>query len=155
MRKTKIICTLGPATESAEVLRAMIAAGANIFRLNMSHATHDWVRVIVPRIRAVAREMNVIIGILMDTQGPAIRTGDLLVDAACQQLITRLLGLTPPTFAHLPALPGDDSMTVREQRDRGLHPEAVVGALAGALGIGSGAPATLDELIPHAAGLTG
>ena len=46
-------------------------------------------------------------------------------------------------------------MTVREQRDRGLHPEAVVGALAGALGIGSGAPATLDELIPHAAGLTG
>ena len=85
----------------------------------------------------------------------AIRTGDLLVDAACQQLITRLLGLTPPTFAHLPALPGDDSMTVREQRDRGLHPEAVVGALAGALGIGSGAPATLDELIPHAAGLTG
>ena len=77
MRKTKIICTLGPATESAEVLHAMIAAGANIFRLNMSHATHDWVRVIVPRIRAVAREMNVIIGILMDTQGPAIRTGDL------------------------------------------------------------------------------
>jgi len=50
MRKTKIICTLGPATESAEVLHAMIVAGANIFRLNMSHATHDWVRVIVPRI---------------------------------------------------------------------------------------------------------
>lgn len=77
MRKTKIVCTLGPATESAEVLHAMIAAGANVFRLNMSHATHDWVRVIVPRIRAVAKEMNVIVGILMDTQGPAIRTGDL------------------------------------------------------------------------------
>ncbi len=77
MRKTKIICTLGPATESAEVLHAMIVAGANIFRLNMSHATHDWVRVIVPRIRAIAKELNVIVGILMDTQGPAIRTGDL------------------------------------------------------------------------------
>lgn len=77
MRKTKIICTLGPATESAEVLHAMIAAGANIFRLNMSHATHDWVRQIVPRIRAIAKEMGVVIGILMDTQGPAIRTGDL------------------------------------------------------------------------------
>ncbi len=77
MRKTKIICTLGPATETAEMLRAMVEAGTNIFRLNMSHATHDWVRTIVPRIRAVARELDVIVGILMDTQGPAIRTGDL------------------------------------------------------------------------------
>ena len=77
MRKTKIICTLGPASESADVLHAMIAAGANIFRLNMSHAAHDWVRQIVPRIRAIARELGVIVGILMDTQGPAIRTGDL------------------------------------------------------------------------------
>jgi pyruvate kinase len=77
MRKTKIICTLGPATESAEVLHAMIAAGANIFRLNMSHAPHDWVRTIVPRIRAIAKEMGIVVGILMDTQGPAIRTGDL------------------------------------------------------------------------------
>ncbi|MEA3208594.1 MAG: pyruvate kinase [Chthoniobacter sp.] len=77
MRKTKIICTLGPATESAEVLHAMIEAGANIFRLNMSHATHEWVRQIVPRIRAIAKELDVIVGILMDTQGPAIRTGDL------------------------------------------------------------------------------
>lgn len=55
----------------------MIGAGANIFRLNMSHATHDWVRMIVPRIRALARELDVMVGILMDTQGPAIRTGDL------------------------------------------------------------------------------
>jgi pyruvate kinase len=55
----------------------MISAGANIFRLNMSHAPHDWVRMIVPRIRAIARELGVIVGILMDTQGPAIRTGDL------------------------------------------------------------------------------
>jgi len=77
MRKTKIICTLGPATESAEVLHAMINAGANIFRLNMSHAPHDWVRMIVPRIRAIAKELGVMVGILMDTQGPAIRTGDL------------------------------------------------------------------------------
>ncbi len=77
MRKTKIICTLGPATESAEILHAMIEAGTNVFRLNMSHATHEWVRMIVPRIRAIAKELNVIVGILMDTQGPAIRTGDL------------------------------------------------------------------------------
>ncbi|MEO8351308.1 MAG: pyruvate kinase [Chthoniobacteraceae bacterium] len=77
MRKTKIICTLGPATESAEILRGMIELGANVFRLNMSHATHDWVRMIVPRIRSIAKELEVVVGILLDTQGPAIRTGDL------------------------------------------------------------------------------
>ena len=77
MRKTKIICTLGPATESAEVLRQMIDAGTNVFRLNMSHAPHEWVREIVPRIRSISKELDVVVGILMDTQGPAIRTGDL------------------------------------------------------------------------------
>jgi len=77
MRKTKIICTLGPATESADVLSQMITAGANVFRLNMSHAPHDWVRTMVPRIRSIADELGVFVGILMDTQGPAIRTGDL------------------------------------------------------------------------------
>lgn len=77
MRKTKIICTLGPATESPEKLRALINAGANIFRLNMSHAPHDWVREVVKRIRTVSQELGVMTGILMDTQGPAIRTGDL------------------------------------------------------------------------------
>jgi pyruvate kinase len=77
MRKTKIICTLGPATESPEMLGKLIAAGANIFRLNMSHGTHDWVRTIVPRIREVARQTSANVAIMMDTQGPAIRTGDL------------------------------------------------------------------------------
>ena len=55
----------------------MVEAGANIFRLNMSHAPHDWVRQIVPRIRSVSRDLDQVVGILMDTQGPAIRTGDL------------------------------------------------------------------------------
>ena len=77
MRKTKIIATLGPASESTEALKALVHAGVNVFRLNMSHATHEAVRALVPRIRSVARERDVMIGILMDTQGPAIRTGDL------------------------------------------------------------------------------
>ncbi len=79
MRKTKIICTLGPATDSPEKLRELINAGANVFRLNMSHAPHDWVRTVVRDIRAISEELGVITGILMDTQGPAIRTGDLPV----------------------------------------------------------------------------
>jgi len=77
MRKTKIVCTLGPATESPEMLARLIAAGANVFRLNMSHATHEWVRTMVPRIREVARQTSANIAIMMDTQGPAIRTGDV------------------------------------------------------------------------------
>jgi pyruvate kinase len=77
LRKTKIICTLGPVSESPERLREMILAGANIFRLNMSHAQHDWVRKIVPTIRAIATELALPVGILLDTQGPAVRTGDL------------------------------------------------------------------------------
>ena len=77
MRNTKIICTLGPATESEEKLRALVDAGANVFRLNMSHASHEWVRMIVPRIRKVASDLDAVVGILLDTQGPAIRTGDL------------------------------------------------------------------------------
>ncbi len=77
MRKTKIICTLGPATERSETLRALLGAGADIFRLNMSHAKHEWVREIVPRIRSIAAEMQCAAAILLDTQGPAIRTGEL------------------------------------------------------------------------------
>ena len=77
LRKTKIIATLGPASETPERLREMILAGVNIFRLNMSHANHDWVRKIVPSIRSIAAELAMPVGILMDTQGPAVRTGDL------------------------------------------------------------------------------
>jgi pyruvate kinase len=77
MRKTKIICTLGPATENTNVLRRLIQKGCDVFRLNMSHATHDWVREIVPCIRALAQKAGRSVALLLDTQGPAIRTGDV------------------------------------------------------------------------------
>jgi len=77
LRKTRIIATLGPVSETPERLREMMQAGVNIFRLNMSHANHDSVRNLVPTIRGIAEELGLIIGILMDTQGPAVRTGDL------------------------------------------------------------------------------
>src|SRR5437763_10343330 len=80
MRKTKIICTLGPASEKPETLRQLVHEGANVFRLNMSHAQHEWVREIVPRSRAIAQELGRAVAILMDTQGPAIRTGNLKTD---------------------------------------------------------------------------
>jgi pyruvate kinase len=77
VRKTKIICTLGPASEKTKTLRQLMEEGADVFRLNMSHATHPWVREIVPRIRKIAAELSRPVAILLDTQGPAIRTGEL------------------------------------------------------------------------------
>jgi pyruvate kinase len=79
MRKTKIIATLGPATDSPEMIGRMIDAGMNIARLNMSHATHEWIIEVVRRIRIAAAARGLHVGILLDTQGPAIRTGDLPV----------------------------------------------------------------------------
>lgn len=78
MRKTKIICTIGPATESLEMLRAMAIQGMNVARLNMSHGDHESHQKIIDRIKILNAEMDNRIAILMDTQGPEIRTGDLI-----------------------------------------------------------------------------
>jgi pyruvate kinase len=77
LRKTKIVATLGPVTGSAEMIGRLIDAGVNVFRINMSHAGHDWVRTVFRDIRAAGAARQRFIGIMMDTQGPAIRTGDL------------------------------------------------------------------------------
>jgi pyruvate kinase len=76
-RRTKIVVTLGPATESDEKLNALMRAGVDVFRLNMSHAHPDWVRSIAPRVREIAERHGRLVALLLDTQGPAIRTGDL------------------------------------------------------------------------------
>ena len=76
-RRTKIIFTLGPATESEEMLEKMIRAGADIVRLNMAHAKHDWTRDVIRRIRAVSQRVGREVAIMMDIKGPEIRTGDL------------------------------------------------------------------------------
>jgi pyruvate kinase len=76
-RRTKIIFTLGPATESEAVLEKMLVGGADIIRLNMAHASHDWTRTTVRRIRAVSKRTGREVAIMMDIKGPEIRTGDL------------------------------------------------------------------------------
>lgn len=77
LRATKIICTLGPATESNEMIGKLIDAGTNVFRLNMSHGKHDWAREVAFRIRHTAAEKMANVAILFDLQGPSIRTGEL------------------------------------------------------------------------------
>lgn len=76
-RRTKIIITLGPASESEAMLEQLIRAGADIVRLNMAHAKHDWTRTVIRRIRVVSERVGREVGIMMDIKGPEIRTGDL------------------------------------------------------------------------------
>ena len=77
MIKTKIICTIGPATESYDMLHKMHSAGMNIARLNMSHGDHASHAKIITKIKTINKKVKFPIGILLDTQGPEIRTGDL------------------------------------------------------------------------------
>jgi pyruvate kinase len=77
LRRTKIIATLGPATESPEMIEKLIVAGLDVARINMSHATADQARACTQNIRACSERLGKRVGILMDLQGPAIRTGDL------------------------------------------------------------------------------
>src|SRR5690606_9839404 len=77
LRRTKIIFTLGPATQDEAMLEKLILAGADVARLNMAHASHDWTRAVVRRIRAVSKKVGREIAIMMDIKGPEIRTGDV------------------------------------------------------------------------------
>lgn len=77
MKKTKIIATVGPVTESEEQLVALYEAGVNIIRFNFSHANYDVARAIMGRIRKLNSEGKTNLSALLDTKGPEIRTGDL------------------------------------------------------------------------------
>ncbi len=77
MRKTKIICTIGPATESFNQLEQLAKAGMNVARLNMSHGDHDSHARVIKAIRTLNRKVHHPIAILVDTQGPEIRTGSV------------------------------------------------------------------------------
>lgn len=79
-KKTKIVATLGPATSKKEVLKAMLEAGANIFRINFSHADYEDVRERVAMIRSLNEEYGFNAGILADLQGPKLRVGKMKED---------------------------------------------------------------------------
>jgi pyruvate kinase len=74
-RKVKILATLGPASSSEEMIRKLFEAGADVFRINMSHTDHALMRTLVGRIRAVETALGRPIGILADLQGPKLRVG--------------------------------------------------------------------------------
>ncbi len=74
-KRTKIVCTMGPACDSDDTLRAMMEAGMNVARFNFSHGSYEEHAGRIARVRRIANELDMPIGILLDTKGPEIRTG--------------------------------------------------------------------------------
>ncbi|WP_373576359.1 pyruvate kinase [Parafannyhessea umbonata] len=74
-KRTKIVCTMGPATESDDVLRELIKNGMNVARFNFSHGSHAYHRQNIDRVRRISEELGIPVAIMLDTKGPEVRTG--------------------------------------------------------------------------------
>lgn len=77
MRRTKIVCTIGPASENLTTLQAMVKAGMDVARLNMSHGTKDWHKKAIQNLRSLETKLQKPLPILLDLQGPKVRVGKL------------------------------------------------------------------------------
>jgi len=77
MRRTKIVCTIGPATRSPEALRHLIQAGMNVARLNFSHGSHGQHAEVITSLREISRELNTPLALLQDLSGPKVRVGNI------------------------------------------------------------------------------
>ncbi|MCO8122424.1 pyruvate kinase [Stieleria sp. TO1_6] len=128
-RHTKIVATIGPATESLEKLEALIAAGVDIIRLNMAHGSVEWVSEIIARIRQASANVDRHVAVMMDVKGPEVRTGP--VDTPMQLAKGDRLELHTGDFEALndgvhrvsvnyPDLPGDVDVGAMVLIDSGL-----------------------------------
>ncbi len=97
VRRTKIICTIGPVTQSFEQLSALAHAGMNVARLNMSHADHASAKKIINWIKTINRKVSYPVAIMLDTQGPEIRTG----------IVNEPMDLKPDDIVTVTVRPGD------------------------------------------------
>ena len=77
MRRTKIVCTIGPASDSEEMIGQLIIAGMNVARINCSHGTNDYHRMVIRRLKSIRKTLKQPVAILMDLQGPKIRIGNI------------------------------------------------------------------------------
>ncbi len=107
-RQTKIVITLGPATESPEAISRLIAAGVDVIRLNMAHGSRDWVGDVIARIRNESRKLGRHVAVMMDVKGPEIRTGD--VENTLELAVGSLLDFRTDSSA--PSPDGTPSVTV-------------------------------------------
>jgi len=85
VRRTKIVCTIGPASDSEEMIGKLIVAGMNVARVNFSHGTHDYHRMVIRRLKKLRKKLNKPLAILQDLQGPKIRIGSIAGDHAMLQ----------------------------------------------------------------------
>ena len=93
MRKTKIVCTLGPASDSEEMISRLMDAGMNVCRLNMSHGSYEEQAARIARIKRLREEKNLPVAILLDTKGPEVRTktvedGKVTLEAGSEFILT-------------------------------------------------------------------
>ncbi len=107
-RHTKIIATLGPATESKDRLAQLILAGVDVMRLNMAHGSVEWIAEVMQRVRDVSREVGREVAIMLDVKGPEIRTG--AVAAPIQLLAGGILELHTQPLGAMTGM-GDDGTT--------------------------------------------
>ena len=82
-RRTKIVCTVGPACQEAHQIRRLLGAGANVFRLNFSHADHAWATGAIETVRTQAAEMGVPVAVMQDLCGPKIRLSRVAQEHYC------------------------------------------------------------------------
>jgi pyruvate kinase len=105
MRRTKIVCTLGPASSSHDQIRSLMEAGMDVARINFSHGDHDTHRDTITRVREVARDLGRPVAVLGDLQGPKIRIGKLASPRTLS--IGDSVRITPTTEAADGDLPTD------------------------------------------------
>ena len=126
MRKTKIICTLGPSTEDEKTLRELMIVGMDVARINMSHGTHEEHRLKIEKVKKLRREMDMPVAILLDTKGPEIRTGNfpekIMLEAGQEFTLTteECIGDNKHCFITFSGLPADVDEGTKILIDDGL-----------------------------------
>ena len=91
MRKTKIVCTLGPATNDKEIIKEVVEAGMDVARMNFSHGDHAEHKQRMDLVKAAEKETGKTVGIMLDTKGPEIRTGEMKGDKIQLEAETELV----------------------------------------------------------------
>ncbi|CCW64789.1 unnamed protein product [Phytomonas sp. EM1] len=98
-RANRIICTIGPGTQSTEALKGLIQSGMSVARMNFSHGSHEYHQITIENVRKASAELGINIGIALDTKGPEIRTGLFVGGQAVMENGATCFVTTDPAFA--------------------------------------------------------
>lgn len=100
-RRTKLVCTIGPASCGSEQLEALAVGGMNVARINMCHGTREWHRRVIARVRKLNEEKGYAVAIMMDTEGSEIHMGDLGGAPSAKAEVILLASKRPSTLTKL------------------------------------------------------